>query len=464
MARPIETAAKGPHRLISAANSTDRFMLLDDPSVPEPDLNVPIHPIFNPSNFANANPIIHRNIQQSLKLASTFLQYDSVLEWFVGPLLGLPLLDSKSGKSYLSDPLANKNRQEKRSLIQRVRQALNCLAHSIHFQFYNDVDVKFYARTTMCNRRPVHTATCTQHFHPTTSVRIELRRQYWEFLQHHYTGSSLCDRLRNDFSLAVALVHETCHAVGVMRRGNLNEPHIRIDHLDKPEFGYAWENFMFGGIINPFDRSSSTISFLMRKVWADDSTVYAAGGKEWAAVPMAYIAQWFQKSTWEKIAKCGPTAISAPPVHLKLRAYENRYTVLTDNEDAIADVRKLQTELIEQCRNIGRFPGPVVAVLAAKTALVCAEELQRFTVSAPTRAGQRLPQREVWLVTTKRVSSPRDTMIRSYSNPLPAARYAADATEASTESLLKRRIDDDEDECSSTWLLSRPSKIKRVKR
>ncbi|KAF2271928.1 uncharacterized protein EI97DRAFT_348652, partial [Westerdykella ornata] len=305
--------------LVSTANRNDRFHLLNDPSIPKPDIDTAIHPIFRASNFANASPRIYRNLQQALRLASTFLKYDSVLEWFVAPLMGLPLVDLHSRKTYLSDPLAYTTKAERRKLIGRVRRALQCLSHSVQFQFLTNSDVKFYARTTFREARPVHKATCTQHFRSPRSVLIELRKQYYDFLHNHYESSDPCEVLRHDFCLGVALVHEICHAVGVMRRNNLSEPCIRLDHLDQPEFGYAWENFMFGGIINPFDQVSSTVSFLMRKVWSDDKTAYAAGGKEWSTVPMSYIAQWFQKRTWEIVALRGPTAIPPPIVRVKLR-------------------------------------------------------------------------------------------------------------------------------------------------
>ncbi|KAF2660784.1 hypothetical protein K491DRAFT_575360, partial [Lophiostoma macrostomum CBS 122681] len=308
--------------LVAAANKQDRFLLLDDPTIPEPDIDVAIHPIFSASNFINATPQIYESLQQSLRFASMFLEHDSVLEWFVSPLLGLPLLDSETSKSYLSDPLTGKSPGERRELIRRVRKAFECLAHSVHFQFITDKEVKFYARTTLHSFQPVH---------------------YWDFFQDHFSTSSLCERLRVDFSLGVGLVHELCHAVGVMRRGNLIEPHVRLTHIDKPEFGYAWENFMFGGIINPFDRTATRLSFLMRKVWADDSKVYPAGGKEWSAVPMSYVARWFRKETWSTIAEHGPTAIPQPTFHLKLRCHEKKgYTIFADDEQAISHVKALK--------------------------------------------------------------------------------------------------------------------------
>jgi hypothetical protein len=407
-----------PGLLIAAANKQDRFLLLDDPTIPESDIDVAIHPIFRVSNFINATPQLYENLQQSLRFASMFLQHDSVLEWFVGPLLGLPLLDSETGKSYLSDPLTGKSPGQRHELIRHVRKAFDCLAHSVHFHFINDKEVKFYARTTLHCFQPVHVPTCTPHFNRTTSVKIEVRKQYWDFFQDHFTTSSLCERLRVDFSLGVGLVHELCHAIGVMRRGNLVEPHVRLTHIEKPEFGYAWENFMFGGIINPFDRTATRLSFLMRKVWADDSKVYPAGGKEWSAVPMSYVAQWFRNETWTRIAEHGPTAIAQPTFHLKLRCHErNGYTILTDDEQAISHVKALKKALVQLNKHRQRFSDGLVAVLTAKVEQVSTEMIQHSTVEPPSRTTNRFLQCACRSVITGPSVRPLATMIRSYSNP-----------------------------------------------
>ncbi|OCK95135.1 uncharacterized protein K441DRAFT_677018 [Cenococcum geophilum 1.58] len=73
-----------------------------------------------------------------------------------------------------------------------------------------------------------------------------------------------------------------------MCRGDLKEPYHRLTN-PQAEWGWSWEDFALGGIINPFDRTSARISFLMGKVWLSDKVAYTAGGKQWTAVPMAWI-------------------------------------------------------------------------------------------------------------------------------------------------------------------------------
>ncbi|KAF2179022.1 hypothetical protein K469DRAFT_754105 [Zopfia rhizophila CBS 207.26] len=382
-----DISARGPQRLIETANSQDRFQLLNDPSAPEPDLNIPIHPIFRTCNFVNASPLAYRNLQQSLRLASMFLQHDSMLEWFVRPLLGIPLIDVRSRKTYLSDPFTSKSKAAKKKLITPVQQAFHCLSHCIRFRFVDTGDARFFARTLIHPSQPPHTSVCTPVFQSPHSVVIELRNQNRRFLEGEHSSSSLCDKLRFDFFLAVNLLHEITHALGIMRRGDLNEPFIRLDDPNKSEFGYSWEDFVFGGIFNPFDRTSDRVSFLMQKVWADDEVAYAAGGKEWTAVPMSYIAQWFQMDTWHAIRKRGPTAVSSPAIRLKLRLDRERYTVVADCKDALADVRNAQKLILEHYRKHKEQAVPNAAriILTAKLELVDGEVLQQSTGATSVR-------------------------------------------------------------------------------
>jgi hypothetical protein len=462
MSRSIQTAVKSPQHLINAANKHDRFHLLTDPSAPKPDLCNRIHPIFSRSNFSNACATTYKKLHQPLQLASKFLEYDSVLEWFVAPLLGLPLLDSQSGKTYLSDPLSNKSSRERHKLIAEVRKSLDCLSHSINFHFFTNSNVRFYARTTIADKQPPHNAHCTNHFRLKKSVQIDIRKQYWDYLQNHHAKASFCDGLRHDFSLAVALVHEVCHAVGVMRRGDLNEPHLRLDHLDKPELGYAWENFMFGGILNPFDRESSTISFLMRKVWVSDATAYAAGGKEWAAVPMSYIAQWFQQSTWDVIAQHGPTAVPSPVVRIKLRATQHYYVVLSDDREALADVQALQAQLIRQYSKSGRYPGNIVGLVTARTQWIDSEELQSYAARPPSRIGVRGSLSRKVVTAAKSFSKSAVVTVTEVDNTV-TLQEQFQKTKLSSQ--LKRAADADEFQCdcdSSRASTLRPRKRVKV--
>ena len=115
----LESATIGPNTLVVAANKNDRFRLHDDEALQVSDLDNLIHPIFHYSNFSNTDP----HMQQALKLASMFLQYDTTLEFFVSPLFGRVL--TADGKTYLSDPLLNADDDKRKLLLRDVREALH---------------------------------------------------------------------------------------------------------------------------------------------------------------------------------------------------------------------------------------------------------------------------------------------------------------------------------------------------
>lgn len=199
---------------------------------------------------------------------------------------------------------------------------------------------------------------------------------------------------------------------------------------------------MFGTIINPFDRTSSKVSFLMSKVWSEDTAAYEAGGKEWAAVPMSYIAQWFQERTWKIIARHGPTAIPPHTIHLKLRANSDHYSVLCDDMAALRDVRALQKSIIARHRQTQqRFPSAIVGFLTTRLEWTSTADLQKSGVPVPPRTGRgdeyHVPR--------------RPSMLKSYSDPALASKLVVLKTnKVYAESLLKRRVDSDPDDVQST--------------
>lgn len=242
---------------------------------------------------------------------------------------------------FLSDP--NQSSKHMEEMIADVRVALICLSYCVQFQFVEDLYC--YALTQKDNRRCFRFPHWTPIFTSTHPTVIQIRGMSKSFLETDYESSSLCDRLRFDFLLATTIIHELTHAFGIMRRGDLKEPFY---HLSDPqaELGWSWEEFALGGIFNPFDRASARISFLMRKVWLSDEVAYGSGGKEWTAVPMSWIAQWFQISTWSKIAKDGPRVIDPPSSGLRIRCSgEGYFTIFADNSSAIKDIQKLKMKV-----------------------------------------------------------------------------------------------------------------------
>jgi hypothetical protein len=339
--RTAPESISGINSLIAVVNKHDRFKLLEDDNVLPANLDSFIHPIFEWFDC-------HGPLNQMLRLASQFLTHDSVLVFFVPLLYGRELTrtDSWRTKTYLSNPLADSCHVKRDELLNGIRQALNCLAHSIVFRF-KEHKKRLYARTLTKTASPVHTSTCRSIFQPNLTAVIEITNRFMEFYSRHggYATSTRCAQFRHDFLFASTLVHEIVHAIGVMRRGNLTEPLTQIDDPDA-EWGYAWEHFLFGCVINPQDRTQPGTHLFMRKIWADSTAAENAGGKEYSSVPMSYVAQWFRQETWAIVAQAGPTAISLPTAHFKIQSSrkERVWVVSTSCEDIEQDIVELRSQ------------------------------------------------------------------------------------------------------------------------
>lgn len=340
-----------------------------------------------------------------LLLASHLLAHDSVLTFFVPLLFGHDLTANtrNTTKTYLSDPLINAPATYRRLLIDGVRRSLLCLAHSIEFRFMKP-EKRVYARTLTKTTQPAHTPICSSIFQRRLTTVIEMTDRFMHFYSSNdgYMASSRCAQFRHDFLFASTLVHEIVHAVGVMRRGNLAEPCIRRDDPD-PEWGYAWEHFMFGCIINPQDRTRPGTHSFMRKIWANTLIAEEAGGKEYCDVPMSYIAQWFQQSTWDTIAQHGPTAIALPVNHFKIQSSRKygAWIVSTDCMDIKDDLLALHRKWKREDREISADVPRKTPVSRIFWRPQTTEALQKSNVPTPTR----IP----WRTQTKSSGASSDT-------------------------------------------------------
>lgn len=373
--------------LIAACNKNDRFKLLEDESVLPGDLRNSIHPTLR--WFDSNGPM-----RQMLRLASHFLSHDTVLAFFVPLLYGRDLIGiiNDAKKTYLSDPLANASEEKRSQYLAGVREALHCLGHSVSFHFLPSAK-RVYARSLRDNASPHHVASCCPAFQRKFSCRIEMADWLSNFYSTgEYEAASRCAQFRHDFLFAATLVHEITHAVGILRRGNTREPHIRAD-CPEAEWGYGWEHFMFGTVINPQDLSGPGTHLLMRKIWVDRKTASETGGKEYCDVPMSYIAQWFRNDTWSIVAKYGPTAVAAPIANFKIRLSDQRgaWVVSSDHPEIEKDLRTLQSQWrnrsLSLSLQIGSPSSPAARSRFAKIFwhLVTKEQLQKNNAPVPLR-------------------------------------------------------------------------------
>ncbi|KAJ4989064.1 hypothetical protein SVAN01_05502 [Stagonosporopsis vannaccii] len=365
------TGNYGVDAVINAANANDRFKLLEDDRVCPANLTNPIHPLFHQLKGEN-------HLQLALQLASQFLLHDRTLEFFVPLLHGREIQDLPSMKRFLCDPLVYASQAREVQYLASVRQALQCLAKHLNISFVNSGQKRVWGLTRAVDMAPSLTTSCCQAFQKRKSPEILLSNKFLQFYQdpHGYAQACRCARFRHDFLFATTLVHEVVHAVGVMQRGNLVEPHYRIDYPET-EWGYAWENFMFGSILNPQAKDRPGTWLLMRKVWADANVATDNGGKEYCDVPMSWVAQWFRTETWKVVAERGPTAVPPPTTHFKIRTDHKLGAWIVSSEDV--DVRKDIAELNARWRQSDTEPDLIF--WNQRTAA----ELQESNVPVPSR-------------------------------------------------------------------------------
>ncbi|KAF2688783.1 hypothetical protein K458DRAFT_465407 [Lentithecium fluviatile CBS 122367] len=382
--------------LVEAANRDDRFQLLNSPSVLAGNLDNAIHPLFHDSNLLEKSPYL----RQALQLASLFLAYDSVLEFFIPLTYGRYQTDTATRKTYLTNPVASKSAAEIKSYIAGVRKALYCLEHCVTFRWMPDTAKRLWARTVLCaDRRPAHTSDCFQGFKYKSSVLIEINekiRLFYEDEETGYRARSRCDQFRHDFQTAVTMVHEVVHAHGIMRRGCMLEPDIRLDHPERTEWGYAWENYMFGSVINPQDRSRPGTHVLLRKTWSDDDQARRCGGKEYSAVAVSWVAQWFRTETWARIEKQGPLAVPPSTIRVKFlfSPKHHSWVVITDAPETQSDIEQLHDEATMACAEDKSHCQPSsmrnFTIGQVLWTLVDSKFLQKSNVPIPTRIPPKL--------------------------------------------------------------------------
>ena len=438
-----ETSA-GINGLIAACNRNDRFKLLDDDSVLPGNLDNSVHPAFH--WFDSEGPM-----RQMLQLASHFISHDTLLTFFIPLLYGreLTVAVGHAHKNHLSDPLAKASKGKCGQYLAGVREALHCIGHSVSFQFQPPAK-RVYARTMRDTAKPSHATSCCPAFQRQYSCRIELAECFRDYYSTgEYQTASRCAQFRHDFLFATTLVHEIVHAIGVLRRGNLNEPHIQID-CPETEWGYGWEHFMFGSIMNPQDKTKPGTHILMRKIWADQTLADNAGGKEYCDVPMSYIAQWFRRKTWSVVAEQGPTAIAAPAIHFKIQS-SNQYgawIVASDHPEIKKDLETLHSQWKRHARRLDSHSvsaPPQAARLRYPKILwkpVNKTQLQVDNVPVPRRRPSRLQPSSTYVQSLTQTvpvcSKPTKTLLETKSESLKACHSTISSSFCMSR---KRRID-----------------------
>lgn len=344
-------------QLVTIVNRGDRFKLLDDPRVPKGSLDNSIHPIFHHEHFLGRTP----HIKQALQLASLFLTTPSLLEFYIPLSFGATRKKIVGATKVEYNTYIRRGSSTSRLEKKIIRAALKCLSHSHSWEWFDFKNSKQnncgWACTSLIKGAKVrHTDQCpvfddaneTPFFKPNIRTHIKLDDgllAYYLDEEQGYAKRSHCDQFRHDFQVAMVLGHEIAHAYGAIIRGSLSEQYLEEDH-PKNELGYAWENFMFGGRIDPPKKTAHGTYIHLHKKWQNKEVLQKYWGFEYSVIPVAWTAQWFRKESWEEIQNFGPQAISLPISEFKIYCSLTmcRYIVYTDNEEVHKDFQRSQED------------------------------------------------------------------------------------------------------------------------
>ena len=380
-----DPSAAIPYFTVLAANHAeyDKFHLFEDSRIPDPDLDNSIHPIWHIDNWRGVDEDLYELMKPALQLASMFIQPRSMREWFVPLVHSSVKEDEKTGKPYLPEhPDILKNPKVKRAkVLEEVQSYLNCLTHSVILEI-GDRQLHATGYTITDNTEPPHTSNCPpRHNNHLKSVRMIFRLQWKEYLIEELNTTSQAENLRFYFLFALTLTHELAHAVGVLRRGDTVEAYLRVDDLHK-EYGFAWEEFAVGGRIDPFERVSCRMPFFTWRLWRTSNN----DNKDYVIVPMRWVAQWFQKSTWRAIRRHGPRVVKPPEARLMLRIPrrgKSKWMLISDDSSALSEFLAFrdEVELILESMEPSEYPPDIRALFLINTAMK--HEVNDFETGQP---------------------------------------------------------------------------------
>ncbi|KAF9732241.1 hypothetical protein PMIN06_011335 [Paraphaeosphaeria minitans] len=341
---PSSSGPDAADRVFTILNRGDRFRLAEDSTVEAGNLDNDIHPIFHDAKFLGES----KHLGQALRLASLYITTPTLLQFYLPLAFGDHVTIDGRFHRVLDRP-DNSDREHE---IQTVESFLMCMSHTSKWEWVDFETVKKWGSTQLYFDKSLkdrHTEQCptveydgATHFHnEDRSSLIKLNRGILDFYLDEETGyvtRSRCEQFRHDFQLALVLGHEIAHAFGAMCHGHLSEPYLSEDHPSN-ELGFAWENFIFGALIDPVDRDPRGNYIHVHKTWQSRDVRQKYKGTEQTAVPAAWTAQWFRRETWDAIAIHGHHAVNLPDPTLKVYfSAWGRYIVFTNNEDAWADL------------------------------------------------------------------------------------------------------------------------------
>ncbi|KAF2490040.1 hypothetical protein BU16DRAFT_567140 [Lophium mytilinum] len=341
----------------------------------------------------------------ALRLASKLITTKCLLPWWCHMYTGNPVINYATGVSYLRE----NNAEHTRRAFDLAASALLRLSKNITIAFQPPIrEADFTYGRTWAERRifPWYSST-----HPTTWPDAEpvhnprfpdrqflpvvvLNYEYYLWMKNKFPEANMASKIRFWFILAVTLVHEIAHAAWFV-----SQPLYYQRRFDEPfhqkgdpsaELGFSWEEWVFGHLIYPITGSAEKIRIdpagplvanyvdafpdgsetkhWQGKVRSIPGVTFEAKktttkGQLWKAldlskpenvrditwaVPTKWIAQWFQRSTWQKWDRLRVGDWVPPPfgpsfvVNIEI-VKNGRLTSYVGVKDGKSDIAKVET-------------------------------------------------------------------------------------------------------------------------
>ncbi|KAL1639243.1 hypothetical protein SLS58_008085 [Diplodia intermedia] len=270
-----------------------------------PNISNSIHPIYRRKNFPSLSLHEYEAMELALRLASLFITAEPMLEWFVKAAYDIETVHpTRANERVLRQFVVEYNSGH----YENVSDALLSLADFVDFDF--DVFAEFVS----CGRSQLYESSRprVRAAHPwfqqanrkRRRVRTKLHADFKTYTRHAAVvlgNGDLAAWLRYSFFLAVTITHEMCHAFGLLKRNDADEPFF---HANAPvsDWGTAWEMWALGAEINPWhpSRMAPTVTLLSAD-WVDKRRQRANGGLVSSVVPMDWIARWFRRRFWAEM-------------------------------------------------------------------------------------------------------------------------------------------------------------------
>ncbi|KAF2420564.1 hypothetical protein EJ08DRAFT_653776 [Tothia fuscella] len=396
--RLLETNYPGSIAGLIGLTRLSKYEILAASPTHKVTLTPTIHPVFARSRWPDTTDSVYETIKPAIYLASRLLTEDKMLEWWHKLCLGDVIIDEVTCRRTLEisphlEPIMEISGS---NLSQRTAECLESMSNLTRFRWalekaptnhsipdqYGDSHVTVHddSSSTMAEtitvgglgvpyRGPQYTGKRfpTLYQNHTSTSRITLNRRYLNYFRRVKSDlrrlpRDMCNKglyIRTLWQFAVNLVHETAHTVCEHRFPDyISSPFYETDqslgeddyvwyNTTDParELGRSWENWAFGGLIQPASRRLKKNG---QAVYAVVSS-YGMFLAEWEAknlfdryelmaVPTEWFAQWFKQDTWDQMAEYG-----------RVREPESLVSVLfTKERNARGHIKVIKKEVIER--------------------------------------------------------------------------------------------------------------------